>query len=231
MEKLYDISEVCELLGTTSRTLRFYEEKGIIQSTKELDSQRRKYTESQLEHIKCVLVLRSIGISLKEIEGIIHDESSLEETVRIKKAERFALIEKCRKEIILLDEAIKILNSGGDIYSIDSKKVFLSPEGKRAEIVEKCTSAILEGNMSEAAEHFSKAMREKDNLDGIVETFRSISEPLGRFIVPERIVEEKGHENVLLHHLRFEKLGIVVRYVFRGELIHGLWLDYYGLED
>ena len=53
MEKLYDISEVCELLGTTSRTLRFYEEKGIIQSTKELDSQRCKYTESQLEHIKC----------------------------------------------------------------------------------------------------------------------------------------------------------------------------------
>ena len=27
---LYDITEVCKKLGTTSRTLRFYEEKGLL---------------------------------------------------------------------------------------------------------------------------------------------------------------------------------------------------------
>lgn len=32
-KSLYDITEVCKMLDTTSRTLRFYEEKGIIQST------------------------------------------------------------------------------------------------------------------------------------------------------------------------------------------------------
>ena len=32
-EHLYDITEVCGMMGTTSRTLRFYEEKGIIKST------------------------------------------------------------------------------------------------------------------------------------------------------------------------------------------------------
>ena len=32
-QKLLDINTVCRMLGTTSRTLRFYEEKGIIQST------------------------------------------------------------------------------------------------------------------------------------------------------------------------------------------------------
>ncbi len=29
-EQRYDIAEVCKMLGTTSRTLRFYEEKGLI---------------------------------------------------------------------------------------------------------------------------------------------------------------------------------------------------------
>ncbi|MBO4283567.1 MAG: MerR family transcriptional regulator, partial [Clostridia bacterium] len=32
-KQVYDIAEVCKMLGTTSRTLRFYEEKGIVQST------------------------------------------------------------------------------------------------------------------------------------------------------------------------------------------------------
>ncbi|MGN0402359.1 MAG: MerR family DNA-binding transcriptional regulator, partial [Acetatifactor sp.] len=32
-EELLDIAEVCELLDITSRTLRFYEEKGLIHST------------------------------------------------------------------------------------------------------------------------------------------------------------------------------------------------------
>ena len=45
---LWDISEVCNMLGTTSRTLRFYEEKGLIQSTTEGLSHRRRYTEQQL---------------------------------------------------------------------------------------------------------------------------------------------------------------------------------------
>ena len=51
---LYDITEVCKMLGTTSRTLRFYEEKGIIQSTTVGTSSRRQYTEEQISHIKNV---------------------------------------------------------------------------------------------------------------------------------------------------------------------------------
>ena len=40
-KQIYDITEVCKMLGTTSRTLRFYEEKGIIQSTTVGTSSRR----------------------------------------------------------------------------------------------------------------------------------------------------------------------------------------------
>ena len=44
----YDITQVCRILGTTSRTLRFYEEKGIITSTTNGLSSRRQYTESNM---------------------------------------------------------------------------------------------------------------------------------------------------------------------------------------
>ena len=54
-QKLLDINTACRMLGTTSRTLRFYEEKGIIQSTVSPFSNRRQYSMEQLEQIKKVL--------------------------------------------------------------------------------------------------------------------------------------------------------------------------------
>ena len=65
--RLYDITEVCQILETTSRTLRFYEEKKIITSTTTGISARRQYTEEQLLQIKNVLALRKIGLSVKDI--------------------------------------------------------------------------------------------------------------------------------------------------------------------
>ena len=40
-ETLYDISAVCRMFGTTSRTLRYYEEKRLINSTTFPPSDRR----------------------------------------------------------------------------------------------------------------------------------------------------------------------------------------------
>ncbi|MCH5183604.1 MAG: MerR family transcriptional regulator [Oscillospiraceae bacterium] len=42
-----DIGEVCRVLGTTSRTLRFYEEKGIIASTPPEFGTRRQNQENR----------------------------------------------------------------------------------------------------------------------------------------------------------------------------------------
>ena len=66
-ETIYDISEVCRMLETTSRTLRFYEEKGLIQSTALPFSTRRHYTNDQVERIRRVLLLRGLGLSVKAI--------------------------------------------------------------------------------------------------------------------------------------------------------------------
>jgi hypothetical protein len=52
-----DIEEVCRLLGTTSRTLRYYEEKGIIQSTAVFPGRCRHYTPEQLADIIKTVIL------------------------------------------------------------------------------------------------------------------------------------------------------------------------------
>lgn len=69
-QKLLDINEVCKMLSTTSRTLRFYEQKGIISSTSVPFQPRRQYDAEQIEHIKKVLVLRSLGLPIAKIQKL-----------------------------------------------------------------------------------------------------------------------------------------------------------------
>lgn len=45
----FDINIVCNDLGISSRTLRYYEEIGLIESTKSIYSKRRRYTKEQIE--------------------------------------------------------------------------------------------------------------------------------------------------------------------------------------
>ena len=86
-KSLYDIAEVCKMLDTTSRTLRFYEEKGIIQSTTVGISTRRQYTEEQISRIKNVLVLRTLRLSVKAIAELQTKGIDLKEAVLSKRAE------------------------------------------------------------------------------------------------------------------------------------------------
>ena len=114
--KLYDISEVCKILGTTSRTLRYYEEKGIITSTKNDFSSRRTYTEEQIKHIRNVMVLRTIGLSIDTISRLQKNGADLKNEIIAKRAEIFAYIDSKSKEISLLNEAIAIIESGENIF-------------------------------------------------------------------------------------------------------------------
>ncbi len=56
MDELWDITALCRTLGTTSRTLRYYESEGLIESTTDGTSRRRRYTPAQAEKIKQVMV-------------------------------------------------------------------------------------------------------------------------------------------------------------------------------
>ena len=107
--KFYDITDVCKMLHTTSRTLRFYEEKGIITSTTIGTSTRRQYTKEQVNHIRNVLVLRTLGLSVKSISQLQQEHCDLKNAILAKRTEIYASIEAKRKEIHLLNDALVLL--------------------------------------------------------------------------------------------------------------------------
>ena len=65
----YTISELAEEFGVTTRTIRFYEEKGLLTPLR--DGQRRIYRRADRTRLKLILRGRRLGFSLEESRDII----------------------------------------------------------------------------------------------------------------------------------------------------------------
>ena len=223
---LYDITEVCRMLGTTSRTLRFYEEKGIIQSTTIGTSSRRQYTEDQLSLVKNVLVLRTLGLSVKAIAELQNSGTDLKDAVLSKRAEIYASIESRVREINRLNEALSALESGKNIFSENWQHSF-DLNAEENEIARLCTDAILNGDDNILYEHLSPRLTQYMPKDVYRVVRKDTLEPLGDFVSIDKTVADDRLSNKLYCFVRYSKLGLKVTYVFHGEKIDGLWLGYY----
>jgi len=216
------------MLGTTSRTLRFYEEKGIIQSTTEGNSSRRQYTEEQISCIKNVLVLRTLGLSVKAIAELQTKGTDLKETVLSKRAEIYASIDSRIREINLLNEALYALESGKDIFAEDWQ-LSSSINAEEKEIALICTDAILSGDTDTLYEYLSPRMAEYMPRDVYRVVRKDTLEPLGDFVSIDKTVADDRLSNKLYCFVKYSKLGLKITYVFHGGRIDGLWLGYYDL--
>ena len=227
-KQIYDITEVCRMLGTTSRTLRFYEEKGIIQSTTVGISSRRQYTEEQVSLIKNVLVLRTLGLSVKAIAELQNSGTDLKEAVLSKRAEIYASIESRVREINLLNEALSALESGKNIFNEDWQ-LSSAMDAKEKEIARLCTDAILNGDDNVLYEHLSPRLVQYMPKDVYCVVRKDTLAPLGDFVSIEKTVADDRFSNKLYCFVRYTKLGLKITYVFHSGKIDGLWLGYYDL--
>ena len=229
-KQMYDITEVCRMLGTTSRTLRFYEEKGIIQSTTVGISSRRQYTEEQASLIKNVFVLRTLGLSVKAIAGLQNSGTDLKEAVLSKRAEIYASIESRIREINLLNEALSALESGKNIFNEDWQ-LSSAMNAEEKEIARFCTDAILNGNNNVLYEHLSPRLAQYMPNDVYCVVRKDTLAPLGDFVSIEKTVADDRFSNKLYCFVKYTKLGLKITYVFHGGKIDGLWLGYYDTNE
>ena len=228
-KQMYDITEICKMLGTTSRTLRFYEEKGIIKSTTVGTSSRRQYTEEQLSLIKNVLVLRTLGLSVKSITELQTKGADLKEVVLSKRAEIYASIESRVREINLLNEALSALESGKNIFSEDWQHP-LTLNTTEKDIAKICTDAILNDDTNVLYEYISPRLSEYMPKDIYHIVRKDTLAPLGDFVSIDKTIADERFPNKLYSFVRYSNLGLKITYVFHGGKIDGLWLGYYNVD-
>lgn len=71
----FQIGDVAERTGVTQRTLRFYEEKGLLQPAERMDGGFRLYSATDIERIQMIKQLQSLlGFTLAEIKDMVEAE-------------------------------------------------------------------------------------------------------------------------------------------------------------
>lgn len=71
------IGEVAELTGTTPRTIRYYEEIGLLPGGGREQGKHRSYTESDVERVREIVRLRNLlGLSLDELSRLLEAQAA-----------------------------------------------------------------------------------------------------------------------------------------------------------
>ena len=63
----YRIGELAAKVGLTERTIRYYEELGLLESVKRLDGGVRVYTDADVRRLKYIGKLKMLGLTLQEM--------------------------------------------------------------------------------------------------------------------------------------------------------------------
>jgi MerR family transcriptional regulator, repressor of the yfmOP operon len=105
-EKERSIGELAERLEMSQRTIRYYEEIGLLNSIKRVEGGRRLYTDADLRRLKLIKRLKIMGMTLsemQELEAMWTIEKSNEKVLK-------RLLELLENHLTRLDDRIADLN-------------------------------------------------------------------------------------------------------------------------
>ncbi|MCL2532308.1 MAG: MerR family transcriptional regulator [Oscillospiraceae bacterium] len=112
MNELVSIQTLCNELGISTRTLRHYEDVGLLTSVRPTDKQQRYYSEDEIRRIQQIRILRKMEIPIKDIidiyqnaetkdiiEVFTHKITSIDENIATL-TELRAIVEDFRQELL-----------------------------------------------------------------------------------------------------------------------------------
>lgn len=76
MENMIKIRDVSAKYEIIARTLRYYEDMGLISSVRSDDYAYRLYDETAIKRLEQILILRKLNISIKDIQRIFSASGS-----------------------------------------------------------------------------------------------------------------------------------------------------------
>lgn len=109
------IKQAEELVGITSKNIRFYEEQGLIFPDR-ADNGYREYRQNDIDTLKKIKLFRKFGISVENIKAVFEGKKNLENCL----SEQINLFEKERENISHMEELIKVMLSDDvSIHNLD----------------------------------------------------------------------------------------------------------------
>jgi DNA-binding transcriptional MerR regulator len=125
-QRAYLITEVARLAGLSARTLRYYDELGLLVPSSRSPSGYRLYTATDLLRLQQILIGRSLGLGLEGIRKLL-DDPRLDRR-RLLNEQRQVLLEKARataEMIRSIDAALALLDADSHVeVTVDVTNLF-----------------------------------------------------------------------------------------------------------
>lgn len=106
MDELINIRKVSKSFGISTRTIRYYEEIGLLESKRPDGSKYRFYDKESIHKLEQILLLRSVKFSLEDISRILSCKNSTESLVMLQQR-----ADELGKQIKSLSETKRIVDS------------------------------------------------------------------------------------------------------------------------
>lgn len=120
----YTIGDLAKKLNITTRTIRYYDQKGLVKPSRVSESGYRLYSAKQVKQLKLIIFLKELGFSLKDIQKILEDKNGdklidllLKDQLKRNKEETRKLEEQ-NKKIIQLQQVLSKPNNIAEVTDI-----------------------------------------------------------------------------------------------------------------
>jgi len=101
-EELISIGDLAKSLNLTTRTLRYWEESGIIEAAPRSDGSNRYYSQDIAKRVRFIIKLKELGLTIQELQDLYVAYGEAKRTDRMIPE----LVQILDKHINLVDEKI-----------------------------------------------------------------------------------------------------------------------------
>ncbi|WP_028775936.1 MerR family transcriptional regulator [Shimazuella kribbensis] len=117
----YTVQKLAQLAGVSGRTLRFYDEIGLLKPARTNSSGYRIYGQAEVDQLQQILFYRELGFPLDKIQDIIH--SPLFDTTKALKEHHLLLLDKkSRLDVLIRNVEKSIASQEGRLDMSDKEK-------------------------------------------------------------------------------------------------------------
>ncbi|MEH6990005.1 MerR family transcriptional regulator [Cytobacillus firmus] len=127
----YTVQKLAQLAGVSSRTLRYYDEIGILKPARTNSSGYRIYGQQEVDRLQQILFYRELGVSLDQIKEIITAPAF--DAADALKEHREKLLEKRKQLDLLITNVEKTIASAEGRTTMSNKEKF---EGFKKKMIE-----------------------------------------------------------------------------------------------
>ncbi len=158
----YTVQKVGKMAGISTRTLRYYDEIGLLHPARSTSSGYRIYGSAEIDRLQQILFYRELGIGLDDIKNIV-TSPSFDEMKALKDHHKKLLIKKAQLEQLIITVEKTIAKNEGSIIMNDKEKF----EGFKQTLID------------ENEKKYGQEIREKygqDTIDKSNQKFKNMTE-------------------------------------------------------